>query len=248
MGWGTSQTYADGNTNHINALLDVSGDGGTEVLNVSNAAATAADTNDILTSTTLSGLGMAGSITYGNVATLNVWLGKGQNIFTIANTDATTTNLYGGPAGDTITIATVSGQTFVYGGAGNDTITKQAYADTATLNIDGGLGSNTINVSYAGTGNYLVNVTDTGTAPTPVNLTGTPAGTDLQLTAPSTSASMTFDPSSSSVVDTTDNTITLPGNIYTPGQMVTYRDQRRRRRRRLEQRAELLRDTGCRHG
>ena len=43
VGFGPGQTYANGNTSHINALLTVSGDNGADVLNVSNKTDATAD-------------------------------------------------------------------------------------------------------------------------------------------------------------------------------------------------------------
>ena len=119
----------------------------------------------------------------------------------------------------------VSGQTFVYGGIGDDTITKLPYVDGNTLNIDGGYGNNTVNVSYAGSGNYLINVTDTSAAPTPVNLTSDGTGSAHELCAVTPDA--TFDPNTA--VSPTDSTITigtsvLPGNSYFTGEMVRYQN------------------------
>ena len=66
VGWGLAQTYITATLPHRGPPHSL-GRRRHEVLNVSNAAATAADTNDVLTSTTLSGLGMPGSITYTNL-------------------------------------------------------------------------------------------------------------------------------------------------------------------------------------
>lgn len=136
-----------------------------------------------LNSTTITGLDMTDGIAYSGITTLNISLPLTvQNGFTIVNTDTTLTNLYGGNAGDTIVIDAVSGQTFVYGGAGDDTITKLGYGDTATLNIDGGAGNNTINIDYAGGSNdYLINVTDAAETPTPITLGSAGAGSDQEL-------------------------------------------------------------------
>ena len=102
VGWGPGYTYANGSTSHINALLTVSGDNGADVLNVSNAAATAADPGDLLTSTMLTGLGMSGSIGYSQMPTMYIYLGFGSDTFTIASTGAVT-YLYTGAGSNTYT-------------------------------------------------------------------------------------------------------------------------------------------------
>ena len=76
-----------GNVDGIGALLTINGDGGADVLNVDDTGDSNANTGT-LTSTTITGLDMGGSITYGTVETLNIGLGTGGDTFTIESTHA----------------------------------------------------------------------------------------------------------------------------------------------------------------
>src|SRR5260221_8290985 len=74
-----------GNVNAINALLTINGNDGADTLNVDDAGDSLANTGT-LTSTTLTGLGMASGIVYGSLEAVNVNLGSGGDTFTIAST------------------------------------------------------------------------------------------------------------------------------------------------------------------
>src|SRR5260221_8966476 len=135
-----------GNVNAINALLTINGNDGADTLNVDDAGDSLANTGT-LTSTTLTGLGMASGIVYGSLEAVNVNLGSGGDTFTIASTHAgtTTLNARGGP--DAINVQTIAGATTVNAEGGDDTIivssAAPAIGGTANgiggpLTIDGG--------------------------------------------------------------------------------------------------------------
>ena len=68
---------------------------------------------------TITGLGMAGVITYNNVAAVNLALGSGNNAVTIANTIPGNTAVFAGAGADTINVQAISGPTSLWGGSGN---------------------------------------------------------------------------------------------------------------------------------
>src|SRR5262249_35985640 len=89
---GDANNNSGGNLNGIAALLTINGDAppkGSDVLNLDNSGDTLPNVGT-LTSTTIAGLGMAGSITYGTMETLNVTLGSGGDTFTTKSTASTT--------------------------------------------------------------------------------------------------------------------------------------------------------------
>lgn len=130
------------------------------------------------------GLGSSG-ILYSGLATLNIELGSGADVFTIQNTAANaTTNLTSAATtnADTIQVINDSGVTHITTGGGNDTVNVQATssASQTVINTAGGtndvvnLGSNAPNstgvlgnlagaISVTGTGSPLsLNLDDTG--------------------------------------------------------------------------------------
>src|SRR5204862_417143 len=92
-----------GKVSGIAALLTVGGDGGTDVLNIDDTADATARTGT-LTSNTVTGLGMAGSIAYGTFETLNIGLGTKADSFTIASTHAALTNLRTNDGADAVLV------------------------------------------------------------------------------------------------------------------------------------------------
>src|SRR5207302_11366152 len=92
-----------GNVNAIHALLTISGDDGSDTLNVDDTGDGFANTGT-LTSTTLTGLGMASGIVYGTLESVNVNLGSGGDTFTIASTSPAVTTLNAGAGADTIDV------------------------------------------------------------------------------------------------------------------------------------------------
>ncbi len=144
-----------GIVNLIAGPLTVDGGTGSNVMNLDDTGSAAAKAGT-LTSNTLTGLGMAGGITYGNLQSLNVRLGSGGDIFTVVSTDATSTLVAGGPGNDTIDVLANSGDTLIQGGGGNDTfIVRSTSAATARksrtidapLMLDGGPGINRLVVT-----------------------------------------------------------------------------------------------------
>ncbi len=114
----------DGGTGGATVTLDDTGDG-------------SANTGT-LTSTTLTGLGLGGVLTYANLSNLIVNLGGGGNTFTIASTHTAATNVSTGGGNDTVTINTVAGATNVSSGSGDDIFRVGSLAPTMTLgNLNG---------------------------------------------------------------------------------------------------------------
>lgn len=149
-----------GTVDGIAALLTVNGNdpaSGSDVLNVDDTGDTGPNTGT-LTATTITGLGMAGSISYGTIETLNIDLGSGGDTFTIASTHAGTTTLNSNAGGDTVNVQTISGETTVNTGSEDDTINVGGLAPamgtvnaiSAPLAISGGGGSDTLNVDDTG--------------------------------------------------------------------------------------------------
>ncbi|MEX0323828.1 MAG: LEPR-XLL domain-containing protein [Puniceicoccaceae bacterium] len=183
-GTASSPDYLNnGQLTGIAALLDIDGQGGNDTANVDNTGASSAQTGN-LTSTVLSGLGMAGSIEYAGLQTLNISLGSGADSFTIASTHTTVTNLDTNDGADNVAVKTIDGVTNIDTGnqsdvinVGSDVTTTASSPDTtsdvndiqAALNIQGGLptsGSDYLNIDESGE-----TVDDTGTL-TATTLTG----------------------------------------------------------------------------
>jgi RTX calcium-binding nonapeptide repeat (4 copies) len=127
-----------------------------------------------LTPTSLTGLGMGAGLGYGNVELLDVFLGNGNDRFTVQGSLTTTadqgglTMIHGGGnrmvngvlGGDTITILGSGSPVVVYGDAGNDTINAAAatmrvtaYGGTGNDKITGGSGDDTL---VGGAGNDTI--------------------------------------------------------------------------------------------
>ena len=127
----------------ISGPLVVNGGWGSSTLNVDDSGSS---TNKVgaMTSTTVTGLGMAGGITYNFVSAVNIMLGTGSESFTVASTHTGTTTVLCGPATDTVTVDTTRGPTTISGGNGADTI--NILSTGAPLTINGGFGNALINV------------------------------------------------------------------------------------------------------
>ena len=97
-----------------------------------------------LTATGITGLGMAGSITYGTLEALKIDLGGGGDTFTVASTHAGTTELNTNGGGDTVLLETISGITTVNTAAGTDTVSIRAISAATTVNT--GDDADTVNV------------------------------------------------------------------------------------------------------
>src|SRR5260221_129049 len=171
---GSLEPAIGGTVNAINALLTINGNDGADTLNVDDTGDSLANTGT-LTSTTLTGLGMASGIVYGTLESVNVNLGSGGDAFTIASTHAGTTTLNTNAGADTVNVQTIAGATTVNTGAEADTINVGSLAPAiggdvnainALLTINGNDGAHTLNVddtrgSLANTGT-LTTTTLTG--------------------------------------------------------------------------------------
>ena len=109
-----------GNVNGITGPLVLNGVNGSDTLNLSDAGDNTDNTGTI-TSTTITGLGMANPITYGTMENINITLGSGNDTFTITSPGAVTT--VDGTAGmDTFNIVSNTSALTINGGADDDTI------------------------------------------------------------------------------------------------------------------------------
>jgi hypothetical protein len=140
---GSTAPTSGGNVNSIAALLTINGDDGSDTLNVDDTGDTLGNTGT-LTGTTLTGLGMGGSINYGTLEALAIGLGSGGDTFTVASTHAGTTDLNTNSGGDTVTLETVAGTTTVNTAAGTDTVNVRAISAATTINT--GDSADTVNV------------------------------------------------------------------------------------------------------
>jgi hypothetical protein len=130
-----------------------------DTLGIDDSGDTAPQTGT-LTASGLSGLNMGkGQIHFSGITGLTILLGSGGNHFTIASTPTGQTTLESGAGDDTVMIQTIAGPTLVEGQGGNDTIlvgsaqpkTQGTLAGiAAALAIDGGTGTNTIQVDDTG--------------------------------------------------------------------------------------------------
>ena len=104
-----------------------------------------------LTATNLSGLGMgtglelepgrffAGGITYSNLEAINIFLGSGNDTFTVESTHAGSTRIIAGKGDDTVRVKTIAGHTTIETGIGDDTVTSRttrALVDQITAPAD----------------------------------------------------------------------------------------------------------------
>ncbi len=151
LGAGQNQINVGDATHSLNSIvgsLNVIGSGN-DTLTVTDVAGAANKTGS-LSGTTLSGLGMGGSITYSQLATLNLTLDNFGNAFTISNTSAgTKTTVNGGSAVDTFVLQTDSGVTFINVG-GRDQINVQAIGAATTITKTTGTAATTIYVGTKG--------------------------------------------------------------------------------------------------
>jgi hypothetical protein len=136
---GTLAPVAGGTLNSIDAALIVEGNdpaSGSDVLIVDDTGDTA-DNIGFLTSTTITGLGMAVGITYTGIEHLIISLGSGGDIFTINSTHGSATSPY-------------QEDTILNAGSGSDTIHINDVTDL--LYVNGEDHGDTINVNGTGTG------------------------------------------------------------------------------------------------
>ncbi len=177
---GTSAPGTSGNVNFIGALLTVNGNGNGDTLNVDDTGDSVGNPG-VLSSTSITQLGMGGSITYGTVETLNIGLGSGGDTFTIQSTHAGTTNLNTNSGADTVHINSASGTLTVDAGAGTDTINVNATGTSTIVNLEGSGGADVVNVRTIG-GPTTVNG---GTGTDTINVGSNASGT---ISSPSTNS------------------------------------------------------------
>ena len=118
---GSNASSSGGDLNGISDSLYVYGEDGADTLNVDDTGDNSSNTG-VLTSTTITGLGMSRGITYDSINQLNIGLGSAGDVFTVQNTHTTETNISGNGGGDVINIRTIDGITTVDSGPGSDTI------------------------------------------------------------------------------------------------------------------------------
>ncbi len=108
---GSLEPATGGIVDGIQGALTVYGNG-TDILNVDDTGS-AGGKAGYLTNSTLTGLGMIpAGITYSGLATLNIFLGGGNDTFNILTTFVnTTTNLNDGTGNDTVNVQITSGLT-----------------------------------------------------------------------------------------------------------------------------------------
>jgi hypothetical protein len=113
---------AEGTLDGVAAELTVNGDAGTDTLTVDDQGNRSGATGT-LSATRLSGLGMAGGITYATLETLDIALGDFGNVFAIDSTaDGTHTLLETGVDVDYVTVGAVNGLTDIDTEAGADVV------------------------------------------------------------------------------------------------------------------------------
>jgi Ca2+-binding RTX toxin-like protein len=146
------RTTATGSIDAINAPLDIDGgDGLLDTLNVDDSAAAASNNKTgTLTATALTGLELEASFTYANLDALNIWLGFGNNVFTINSTHpATATTLYTAQGTDTVNINGAGGLLTVNGEQGADTFNVRATSLGSEVRLNGQEDNDTFNLSDA---------------------------------------------------------------------------------------------------
>ena len=144
---GSLQPAQGGIVDNIRAPLTVNGASGVNALNVDDSGS-ASNKTGTLTSTTITGLNMAGGITYSGMAAVNIALGQGSVHFIIASTQTGTTSVQSGGGSDIVDVQSTRGATTVSGGAGTDTINVFSTGAPATIN--------------AGSGNAVINIFSVG--------------------------------------------------------------------------------------
>lgn len=145
---------ASNTVNDIGATLTVQGDAGTDTLNVIDSGDTTANTGN-LTSTRVSGLGMAGAIDYDTVEALDITLGSGGDTFTIQSTHTGSTTLNSAAGADTIAVQSNAGATTVNAGANDDNVTVSVITPGGTLVVNGEAGNDVVNATASTRGIVL---------------------------------------------------------------------------------------------
>ena len=101
-----------------------------------------------LTATSLTGLELEAGISYANLDALNIWLGFGNNVFTINGTHPTTaTTLYTAQGTDTVNINDAGGLLTVNGEQGADIFNVRATSLGSKVRLNGQEDDDTFNLS-----------------------------------------------------------------------------------------------------
>ena len=114
---------------------------------MNSAAAATINKTGALTGTSLTGLGLEAAINYASLEKLNIWLGFGDNVFTINSTHATETTLNTASGADRIIINNASGLLIVNGEQGNDIFDVRATSLGSDVRLNGQEGADTFNLS-----------------------------------------------------------------------------------------------------
>ncbi len=124
-----------------------------------------ANTTGTLTENTITGLGMGGStvvdgvqfaggITYSDIQSLNIYLGSGNDTFTIQGTSQADTTVVTGNGSNTVDVETISGQTTVDTGTGTNTVDVSNAGEVdrvaGLLTVDESAGTGTLTVDDSG--------------------------------------------------------------------------------------------------
>ena len=135
---GTIAPARGGTLEAIAGPLTIDGDEGENTLSVDDTGAIAGQIG-VLTSTTLTGLGMVAGIDYANFATLIIGLGAGADTIAIASTHPGLTKVVTGRGNDVITVGSMAP---TFGGTVNGI--------EGPLSIDGSEGEDTLDVDDTG--------------------------------------------------------------------------------------------------
>jgi hypothetical protein len=138
----------------IAQLLQVQGGAGNDELRVNDLG----DTNQnwgTITGTTLNGFDMTGQVQYGTVEFVNLQLGSGQDVVTVAGTHTQKTQINTGAGVDYVRVQAIAGETTLNTEAGADQIVIANAQTTvnsieATLTVNAGTHSDTLQVLDSG--------------------------------------------------------------------------------------------------
>lgn len=116
---GSQQPNGNSRLNVIKSALVIDGANQFDTLNVDDSGSTA-NTTGIITSSTITGFGMTGSIEYSNFENLNLNLGIGNDNVTVNSTQSGTTTINGNGGNDQFTVTNIGGITTIDGGSGTN--------------------------------------------------------------------------------------------------------------------------------
>ncbi|WP_416671882.1 hypothetical protein [Egbenema bharatensis] len=178
LGHGNNQVEVGGSKQQLDGIrgaLLIQGGQGTDVVHL-NASASITNGTGTLTQQFVAGLGMTGSVTYGNITQIGVTLGSGNNTFTVESTHQSQTLINTANGNNAINVRSVSGETNVKVGNGDNIVRVGNEADTLNgiqgqLNVRGGFGHNILEL--VNTGNHTNQVgTMTNSAIAGLGMTG----------------------------------------------------------------------------